>query len=440
MKSKLNHIIKSKNFASFSGNLLFAVLSFSSIMVLARTYDKSSFGEWILYLSLLTFFDMLRTGFTKTALVRILSGTPKNEQPKFIGSSLFIGFSFTILLAVLTSLIYLIFYHSISSSAFNLFFLYFPFTYICLVPFNYANYILQAQQNFGRVIIIKVIQQGTFFSLIVWNSFYSASIETIVLYHLLSISFSSLFSIFTGWSKISYLKHKEKNTIKELFHFGKYSAGTLLGTNLLKSSDTLLIGALMGPTAVAVYSIPLKLTEVFEISLRSFVNVALPQLAKAALAKNYTKVKQTFYKYSGILTLLYLPAILIAFIFAKEFVALLGGEKYEEAYIIFRIFIIYGFFLPIDRFSGVTLDSLNLPRANMVKVFLMVSANIIGDLIAILLFDNLYAIAVVTITTVITGVFIGLRFLNTKIKVHFFKIFTIGWYELSLLILKLKTK
>ena len=93
---------------------------------------------------------------------------------------------------------------------------------------------------------------------------------------------------------------------------------------------------------------------------------------------------------------------------------------------IFRIFLIYGFFLTIDRFTGVTLDSINKPKFNSIKVLLMASVNIIGDIIAIYYFESLHAVAFVTIINSMLGVYVGTRFLKKEINLNIFKIPVIG--------------
>ena len=67
--------------------------------------------------------------------------------------------------------------------------------------------------------------------------------------------------------------------------FGKYAMGTLVGSSLLKSADTFIIGmsAVLGPTAIAIYAIPLKLTDLLGIPLRGFTMTAYPKMAKLFL-------------------------------------------------------------------------------------------------------------------------------------------------------------
>ena len=75
---------------------------------------------------------------------------------------------------------------------------------------------------------------------------------------------------------------QKKETTKELIDFGKYSMGTLIGSSLLKSADTFIIGLspVLGSAGIAMYAIPLKLTDLLGIPLRSFAMTAYPRMSK----------------------------------------------------------------------------------------------------------------------------------------------------------------
>ena len=49
--------------------------------------------------------------------------------------------------------------------------------------------------------------------------------------------------------------------------FGKYSTASLIGSNLLRSSDTFILSLspIFGATGIAIYSIPMKFVELIEI-------------------------------------------------------------------------------------------------------------------------------------------------------------------------------
>ncbi|WP_431159515.1 hypothetical protein, partial [Winogradskyella poriferorum] len=66
--------------------------------------------------------------------------------------------------------------------------------------------------------------------------------------------------------------------------FEKYSTFRLIGTNLLRNADILIIIiSPFGSNAVALFTIPLKLTEIQQIPLRSFRATAFPKMSKASL-------------------------------------------------------------------------------------------------------------------------------------------------------------
>jgi O-antigen/teichoic acid export membrane protein len=182
--------------------------------------------------------------------------------------------------------------------------------------------------------------------------------------------------------------------------------GTLVSTNLLKSTDTFMISWYFGPAALAAYNLPYKLIELIEIPLRSLAATYLPQIVKHS-SGDLLRVKDLFYQYTGLLTLLLLPVTLCMFLFAQEMVVLLGGEMYASSTGIFRCFILYSLFLPLDRFLGITLDIISKPHLNLLKVLLMVVINVAGNLAAIYFTSSILFIAVATIVTVASGVSIG---------------------------------
>jgi O-antigen/teichoic acid export membrane protein len=257
--------------------------------------------------------------------------------------------------------------------------------------------------------------------------YYKFSVELLVALHITVNLISSLIAITLNISGISKLSHFEKTKFWELIHFGKYSFGTLIGTNLLKSSDTFIIGLVAGSQTAALYSIPLKLTETFEILLRSMVSVAMPKLSSFSLNNEKNKVKELFQKLSGILTLIYLPIMIICFLLSDHLILFLGGKEYLQTSDIFKVFCIYGLILPVDRFTGITLDCINLPKYNFYKVCIMITVNVILDLAILHLNLPLKYVAFATFLTTLTGCYFGIKYLNLNFKTSFKDIILSGW-------------
>lgn len=238
-----------------------------------------------------------------------------------------------------------------------------------------------------------------------------------------------------GWDGLKHIKKASAETNKILLHFGKYTTFTLVGTNLLRSADTLIISlSPLGNAAVALYSIPLKLTELQQIPLRSFAATAFPKMSKASLLGKVTEVRDLFYTYAGAISYLFIFVSLFTFVFADLFVLIIAGKQYLQTdpvtgfnvVSIVRVFSIYGLLLPIDRMTGIGLDSINKPNINALKVFFMVIANIAGDIIAIFIFKSLILVAVSSILFTLLGIWVGMYFLNKELSLHFSEIFIQG--------------
>ncbi|MBK7682796.1 MAG: oligosaccharide flippase family protein [Bacteroidetes bacterium] len=186
----------------------------------------------------------------------------------------------------------------------------------------------------------------------------------------------------------------------------------MMGSNLLRSSDTLIIGFMLSARDLASYSIPLKLIEVIEILLRSFAASAMPIMSKFRTPDKKLELRAIFYRYTGLLSFILLPFIFGSILFADSLVVLLGGAQYAESAHVLRILAVYAAFLPLDRFSGITLDIIGKPYLNFIKVLLMLIVNISGDIIAIHYFGTIGSIAAVSILTFLTGVIFGNYFLK----------------------------
>ncbi|MCD4773527.1 MAG: hypothetical protein K8R41_09120 [Bacteroidales bacterium] len=461
MKSLINKLFNNNNFLSLSNNIVVAIFGFFSFFILVRTLEPDIFGEWVLYITAGNFIEMLRFGIMRTAIIRFLSGAKGEEKKKLIGSNWVIGLIATLIIVVIIWFIYFIFRNSIESSGYLLFFIWYPILALLNLPFNSALSILHAEQKFDKLLIIRLINVGVFVVFLTINIiFIHWGIMEIVFAHLFFNFLTSLICMIYKWDGIQYFFKATRKTNKLIINFGKYSTGSFIGSNLLKSTDAFLIGisAFMGTTGVALYSVPLKLTEILEIPLRSYVATAFPKMSKASIENNIKEVKHIYYSYTGGLTYLLLPIVIIGFIFAEEFVYIIGGKNYIETANIFRVFCIYGLFIPIDKFTGVALDSINKPRKNFYKVVYMASANIIGDYLVIFLISkflltfsiitllpeyfstgmvysisshyalltSLELVAVVTICFTIIGIIVGTNYLNKEIKINFKYIFIEG--------------
>ena len=433
MIKKIKKILKNGNILSLSANLLGAGFSFFTFIILARELHEEYFGKWLLFITALGFMDMLRAGIVKSALIKY--STNKQHEHKAIGSAWVIGIAVTLILSLVILVIDLLFHKYIIESSWGLFIYWFPYIAFASLPLHFAMWYQQTKYNFLSLLVMRLLIVVPYFLFVAYEFFNAMDLNKLALVFILIHAVASVIVVLLGWTGIrNIFKFTRKQIVKHL-HFGKYSLGTVIGSNLLKSSDVFIINALMGPAFVAFYHVPYKFIELIEVPVRSFGNTLFPKLAKAANHKKFYIVERFFNSYTGGLTIVLIPVYVVSFIFAEEFVYVLGGQSYVEYSNVFRIFIVYGLLLPIDRYSGIALDSIDMPKYNMIKVFAMVAFNVVVDIVAIKVFDSIYAVAIVTIGTVIVGVKVGIMFLNKKISISIKEIFKQG-YEVIVEIIK----
>jgi len=436
LNATIKKVTTEPNFLSLIGNMCISLFGFTSFALLLRSFPPEVFGRWVLYLASASLVDMFRFGITTTAIIRFLSGSKEEEWQKLVGSFILIVLLATSGIALIIWICHVAFPLPIEHAGYDLFFKWWPLMMFINIPFNTAQVILQTELRFDKILLINSIYSiGFFFVVLVNFLFLRMNLTELVLAQLGINLITSAVCLFNGWDGLKYLGKATRRTNKVLLDFGKYTTFTLIGTNLLRSADTLIISlSPMGTAAVALYSIPMKLVELQQIPLRSFAATAFPKMSKESLLGRVQEVKNLFYTYSGAMTYLFAFISLLTFVFAEYLVMIIGGHQYlgthpgtgASAVMIVRIFSIYGLLLPIERMTGIGLDSVNRPDRNFQKVLYMTIANVIGDLIAVFIFKSLAGVAIGSVLFTILGVWIGFYFLNKEIGLDRKKIFSSG--------------
>jgi O-antigen/teichoic acid export membrane protein len=278
---------------------------------------------------------------------------------------------------------------------------------------------------YGRIFLLRFLNSGLFFGYTVLHTFYFSGSPDALAWGYIGVNIlSSIVSMLKGWDGMRDITRMTRASLGQLAGFGKYTLFTMIGTSLLRSADTLIISlSPLGAPAVALYSIPLKLTEIQQIPLRSFAATAFPKMSKASLEGDRNHVRTLFYDYSGALGLLFLAFSLFCIFFAGPIVHLLAGHSYDATVVagqaspvvILQVLAVYGMLLPLDRMTGIALDSIDRPRVNAIKVFIMLITNVVGDLVAVFLFKSLLWVAIGSILFTLVGIWIGYRFLDREL-------------------------
>jgi len=430
-----------KHTLSLASNAVMPVVGMVTVGLLARYMTKPDFSHWIIFLTTFTLANLFRSGFLQTSLVKFYSGADKDKAKEVAGSTWYIAFILTSALGLI-SLLAFIFYHGYATVELTI--KWFAIIFFSTLPSSVALWILQAEERFDRIFILQLMWQGCYLILILFLIFiHRTTFPIIIIAYCSTAMITSLFAIVRGWAKLGSIKHKTKESVRQLANFGKYSVGTSVSSYLLRSSDTYIINFMFtDATVVGIYYLPQRLMEVIEIPLRSFVATALPAMSAAVNQDDKKQLTYILKKYAGILTWLIVPVTLGSFIFADLVIDILGGHQYANTYAsnIFRIFMCFALLMPVDRFFGITLDMLNKPQINMTKVVIMLAVNVVGDFAGIAIFHNLYGVAIASIFTFLSGVIYGYWVLRKYLNFTMFGIIKMGFIETKCLLVELVDK
>jgi O-antigen/teichoic acid export membrane protein len=296
-----------------------------------------------------------------------------------------------------------------SYPAFRAFFRYFPLLLVVSLPYHFNIWASHGLHKFNRMNVLRLGLNALFLGWVFIGYQLTWTFPTIMMGYLGSHALLSILSLLQfRWARLPLLEF-DWVKINLLWQFGKNSVLTLSGASLLKSADHLLIGALLGPQAVAVYSIPAKLVDLVEIPLRAFVVTSFPRLSKLHQQGQRTTFVQSFYHFSGGLTLLLVPILLIMLFFPGEILQMLGGSAYKSKEILMP-FLLVMLLLPLDKISGVALDSVRRPDLNARKVWLMVILNLLGDLIILHFFHWTAGVVWISVLNMLLGLLMVFKF------------------------------
>jgi O-antigen/teichoic acid export membrane protein len=409
----MKNLLRSSRFWLMVGNIFNAIFGFLSIGLLARSLSTDDFGSWVIFVTNMGFVEMIRSGFVYQALVKFVSGSSEeHESEKITWAAWQISLLLSVFLALLIFAAQFLFSEGIKANHFELFFKYYPIVLLLMLPVNMAVWVAHAKQRYLKMWLINFLSSFPF--LVIIFVLKNPKLIEILWVFALVRGAVGVFCLFDFKFKLS--NKIDWDNIKRLLGFSKFTVLTTISTNVLKSADVLLINAFLGPSMVAIYNIPLKLLEVVEIPLRSWAMSAFPRLSKLASQGNFSQFRADFINEVKYFSFLLLPFLGIAFHFSEQIVTLYAGDGFAQAGPILKVFTVYLFIMPLDRYLGIALDSVDLPHINTMKVVLMASLNIFGDWYMLTHHLDLQAVAMVTVANTMFGIFVGLFFMNKKLS------------------------
>jgi O-antigen/teichoic acid export membrane protein len=439
MIQRLKVQLKNKHFLSLSSSVISSGCGMLTFVLLLRSMKIDQMGYWIFFQTTLTLLDTFRSGFLQTAMIKFYSGAERKKAQEVLGSIWYLAVIITVFWFIVT-IPGLLLVPYIDNISIKLVIKWIAVIFLLTLPSSISSWRLQSDHKFNKLLFLNLLNQVGFIVVIICLMlFKNMNITNLFFGYGISCLITSTTCLILKWSGIKSITKRTKIAVREVYHFGKFSVGTSISTNLLRSSDIYMINFFLGPALVPVYNVAQRLMELVEIPLRSFLATGMPEISTAFNQKRSNDVVQIMQKYSGMLTLLLIPAAIVGVLLANVGVSLLGGGKYSgtDAANVFRIFIILSIVYPIDRFTGVTLDIIHQPKRNFIKVIIMLVVNVVANYLGILIFGNLFGVAVSTVLSFVAGFSYGYLSLKTFLPFNMPGILNTGYKELKPLLTRI---
>jgi len=423
--SRLNN----KHFLALAGNGAIAVFSFTQMFFIYRNMEMNDVGGWFFFLSILGMAEAIRSGFLSTATIKFYAGAEQAMARTILGAVWFLAL-------VITGALVLIDAGALSLTRFIhdydlvLAIKWFIPTFVSSLPFTLIFWILMADERYDKILWLRLVNAGSMLlAVIVFVVKKSLTLDTLLWINFLSNCLTSIVGIAAGMSRLHTLAHRSRERMMEIFHFGKFSLGTTLVSNLLGNVDVFVLEFMLGPAAIAIYNIPIKFMQLVEIPLRSFIGTGMSGMAIAYNNNNPGRVKEILTKYSGMMAIAFIPMAVVTFFVADYAIYFIGAAKYAhtEAANLLRIFMLFSILSPVDRFNGATLDVIHKPNVNLYKTILMLVVNVGADFAGIAIFRNMYGVALGSSLTLIAGSIFGYFMLRKYISYTIGDVFVSGY-------------
>lgn len=348
-----------------SSSLLFNLLGF--ILLVRYILSTHEYGIWTLYFTVTSLVEVSRNGLIKNALIKNLVQADSNEvYGQVFSASLLINFVFILSCYLVLLLGSPLLVDVWGAHQLTEMFMWYGVSALGLILFSQLEFLQQANMRFEGVMLATFTRNGTFFLVVVSLMLWTPGDI------LLKLVWGQALSIFLGLAVSAifakrFIKGKlvlKKNKVKELFHFGKYTLATNLTTVIYKDTDQMMIGAMISPSAVAIYNAAIKINSFAQVPSMAMAEIAFPKSVESGHSKGTSAQKYMYEKSVGVVLAILFPVVIGVLLFPKFIINTIAGPEYLAAAVVLQLTILYIPFIPFSRQFGVIIESIGKPKIN----------------------------------------------------------------------------
>ncbi|HUR15860.1 MAG TPA: lipopolysaccharide biosynthesis protein [Candidatus Limnocylindrales bacterium] len=180
---------------------------------------------------------------------------------------------------------------------------------------------------------------------------------------------------------------------RELSSFGANIVGGDILQFLSRNTDNFLIGVFLGAGPLGLYALGYKLLETSQIVLvNSFGKVVYPTFAR--LAHDRERLRRAYTRLTRVVSAFTLPGYIGLALVAEQATRLLLPERWADSGSIAAILLLVGPSVTVFGYGGQVLNAVGRPDITLRLRLITAIVNVLGFLVAVLIFNNVYAVAI----------------------------------------------
>jgi O-antigen/teichoic acid export membrane protein len=201
-------------------------------------------------------------------------------------------------------------------------------------------------------------------------------------------------SVVTLWAVSPWRPGREVSwtDFKSLFGFGmNIVAGDVL-FYLGRHLDALLVGTVLGPIALGVYAVGFRILEASTAMLATAARkLGFPTFAR--LQDDPDRLRRAYARMSRALAAVTLPGYVGLALVAEEAIVLAAGEAWRGSGAVATVLVLTGPAQAVQAYAGAVFNAIGHPEVTLRYRFLTAALNIVGFIVAIVVFRSVIAVA-----------------------------------------------
>ena len=406
--------------------ILLIVLGFIGFLFLIRYLNKDQYGVWVIFITISSLIETVRVGFIKNPLMFLNSDSTINKKSLY-NSSFILNIGLTILIIIIILIVSPFIGNLFENQIIKSLLYFYTIKLIIISIGDHFDIVQEANYDFKGTFLDLFLRSFVFVGCIIFCFLFSIQIPIyyLVIFQIIGAILGVIFSYWNSIQKqilvVPSFKYR-LTYLKKLTNLGKFTFGSSASSIAMRNVDTWMLGAILNPSAVALYNPAIRVSNIFEIPTSTMSTILMPKLANKINVSGQDSVKYYYEKSVSFILVFMIPIVALGVFFSNEIIFIIAGEGFAQAGYFLKFTMFYGLLIPFNRQFSITLDALGKPKFNFIVVLFTLLLSVILNITFITQFGIIGAIYGTLITYSTVFVFAQI-YLYKQFGVNLFNIF-----------------